>query len=182
MGRRPLLKAAGAATVAALVGVGIPCAGQAAPQPKLALAAPARSSPAPAAPPASQAGAASETVYAFNVGSRDVSLIDATTQQVRETRPLGAAVRWLSNEQRYWDGGQIWTYDFPQNRLRAIALDPQTVAITRTIADIGTGPGHSLMVLSNGKAAINVAGDDLIAFLDLASGQVEATLATGAFP
>jgi len=38
------------------------------------------------------------------------------------------------------------------------------------------------MMLSNGKAAINVAGDNLVAFLDLSSGQVEATLQTGAFP
>jgi hypothetical protein len=32
------------------------------------------------------------------------------------------------------------------------------------------------------KAAINVAGDNLIAFLDLEAGQVESTLKTGAFP
>ena len=171
------MKAVGTATLAAVVGGGGPRAGTAASLQTLAL-----SPDTPAARLGSQVGAASETVYVFNVGSRDVTLIDAATQQVRETRPLGAAVRWLSNEQRYWDGQYIWTYDFPANRLQAIAIDPQTVAITRTIADIGTGPGHSLMMLSNGKAAINVAGDNLVAFLDLSSGQVEATLQTGAFP
>ncbi len=124
-----------------------------------------------------------ETVYVFNVGSKDVTLIDAANRQVRETRPLGASVRWLSNEQTYWDGKRIWTYDFPDNKVQAIAIDPKQVAITRTIAGLGKGPGHSLVVLPDKKkAAINVAGDNLIAFLDLEAGQVEATIKTGAFP
>lgn len=124
-----------------------------------------------------------ETVYVFNVGSKDVTLIDAANRQVRETRPLGASVRWLSNEQTYWDGKRIWTYDFPDNKVQAIAIDPKQVAITRTIAGLGKGPGHSLVVLPDKKkAAINVAGDNVIAFLDLEAGQVESTIKTGAFP
>jgi hypothetical protein len=124
-----------------------------------------------------------ETVYVFNVGSKDVTLIDAANRRVRETRPLGASVRWLSNEQTYWDGRRIWTYDFPNDQVQAIAIDPEQVAITRTIAGLGKGPGHSLVVLpGKKKAAVNVAGDDLIAFLDLEAGQVESTLGTGAFP
>jgi DNA-binding beta-propeller fold protein YncE len=124
-----------------------------------------------------------ETVYVFNVGSRDVTLIDAANRQVRETRPLGASVRWLSNEQTYWDGARIWTYDFPNDRVQAIAIDPRQVAITKTIAGLGKGPGHSLVVLPDKKkAAVNVAGDNLIAFLDLEHGSVDATLPTGAFP
>ena len=124
-----------------------------------------------------------ETVYVFNVGSKDVTLIDAANRQVRETRPLGASVRWLSNEQTYWDGARIWTYDFPNDQVQAIAIDPRQVAITKTIAGLGKGPGHSLVVLPNKrKAAVNVAGDNLIAFLDLEGGGVEATLQTGAFP
>jgi len=127
--------------------------------------------------------AARETAYVFNVGSKDVTLIDVASRQVRETRPLGASVRWLSNEQTYWDGARIWTYDFPNNQVQAIAIDPKQVAVTKTIAGLGTGPGHSLVVLPNKKkAAVNVAGDNLIAFLDLEGGQVEATLKTGAFP
>jgi YVTN family beta-propeller protein len=126
---------------------------------------------------------AAETVYVFNVGSRDVTLIDVATRQVRDTRPLGSSVRWLSNEQTYWDGARIWTYDFPNNQLQAIAIDPKQVAVTKTIAGLGKGPGHSLVVLPNRKrAAVNVAGDDLIAFLDLEGGQVDSTLKTGAFP
>jgi YVTN family beta-propeller protein len=124
-----------------------------------------------------------ETVYVFNVGSKDVTLIDAASRQVRATRPLGASVRWLSNEQTYWDGSRIWTYDFPNDQVQAIAIDPKRLAITRTIGGLGKGPGHSLVVLPDKKkAAINVAGDDLIAFLDLEAGQVDSTLKTGAFP
>lgn len=138
-------------------------------------------SPAPAASPA--AGGGPETVYVFNVGSRDVTLIDAASRQARDTRPLGAQVRWLSNQQVYWDGQLVWTYDFPDNRLQAIAIDPRAVAVARTIPNIGTGPGHSLMLLPDRRrAAVNVAGDNVIALLDLASGQVEATIKTGAFP
>ncbi len=124
-----------------------------------------------------------ETVYVFNVGSKDVTLIDAADRVVRETRPLGASVRWLSNEQTYWDGARIWTYDFPNDQVQAIAIDPKQVAITKTIAGLGKGPGHSLVVLPDRKkAAVNVAGDNLIAFLDLEHGAVDFTLQTGAFP
>ena len=124
-----------------------------------------------------------ETVYVFNVGSKDVTLIDVANRQVRETRPLGASVRWLSNEQTYWDGARIWTYDFPNDQLQAIAIDPRQVAVTKTIAGLGKGPGHSLVLLPDKKkAAVNVAGDNLIAFLDLEHGSVDSTLQTGAFP
>ena len=124
-----------------------------------------------------------ETVYVFNVGSKDVTLIDVANRQVRETRPLGASVRWLSNEQTYWDGARIWTYDFPNDQVQAIAIEPRQVAVTKTIGGLGRGPGHSLVVLPDKKkAAVNVAGDNLIAFLDLEHGSLDSTLQTGAFP
>jgi DNA-binding beta-propeller fold protein YncE len=128
--------------------------------------------------------AGGETVYVFNVGSKDVTLIDAAARQARETRPLGAAVRWLSNEQTYWDGQLVWTYDFPDNKLQAIGIDPRNVAVTRTIPDLGNGPGHSLMLLPDNKktAAINVAGDNVIAVIDVASGQIIRKVPTGKFP
>jgi YVTN family beta-propeller protein len=133
--------------------------------------------------PASGLSENQETVYVFNVGSKDVTVIDAASRRVRETRPLGASVRWLSNEQTYWDGRRIWTYDFPDNQVQAIAIDPRQVAVTKTIAGLGKGPGHSLVVLPDKKkAAVNVAGDDLIVFVDLEAGQVDSTLKTGAFP
>ena len=140
---------------------------------------------APPVRPAAAAGAEEhrETVYVFNVRSKDVTLIDVADRRARETRPLGASVRWLSNEQTYWDGARIWTYDFPGDQVQAIAIDPHQVAITKTIAGLGKGPGHSLVVLPDKrKAAVNVAGDNLIAFLDLEHGSVDGTLPTGAFP
>ena len=140
-------------------------------------------STAPLRSAAASAAESRETVYVFNVGSKDVTLIDAENRQVRETRPLGASVRWLSNEQTYWDGARIWTYDFPNDQVQAIAIDPKQVAVTKTIAGLGKGPGHSLVVLPDKKkAAINVAGDNRIAFLDLEHGSVDSTLRTGAFP
>ena len=151
----------------------------AAPKPTAAIAAqPTSPASATAAP-----SAGAETVYVFNVGSKDVTLIDAATRQARETRQLGAAVRWLSNEQSYWDGQLVWTYDFPDNKLQAIGIDPRNVAVTRTIPDLGNGPGHSLMLLSDKKtAAINVAGDNVIAVVDVASGQIMRKVPTGKFP
>ncbi len=136
-----------------------------------------------AASESTESRATGETVYVFNVGSKDVTLIDVASRQVRETRPLGSSVRWLSNEQTYWDGARIWTYDFPNDQVQALAIDPKSVAVTQTIPGLGKGPGHSLVVLPDKKkAAINVAGDNLIVFLDLEHGQVDATLKTGAFP
>ena len=70
-----------------------------------------------------------------------------------------------------------------KDQVQAIAIDPRQVAITRTITGLGKGPGHSLVVLPDKKkAAVNVAGDNLIVFLDLERGSVDATLQTGAFP
>ncbi len=140
-------------------------------------------SPSVAAFGATASQAARETVYVFNVGSKDVTLIDVASRRVRETRPLGWSVRWLSNEQTYWDGARIWTYDFPDDQVQAIAIDPRQLAVIKTITGLGKGPGHSLVVLPDKKtAAVNVAGDNLIAFLDLEGGQVDSTLKTGAFP
>jgi hypothetical protein len=143
----------------------------------------AAAAPATATAPAKPAAAGPETVYVFNVGTKDVTLIDAAARKVTGTKPLGAQVRWLSNEQTYWDGQSIWTYDFPDNKLQAIAIDPRDVAVSKTIADIGKGPAHSLVVLPDTKKAmVNVAGDNVVAFLDLPSGKIDGTMKTGAFP
>jgi len=175
--RRTLLKGVSTAVVGLLgAAIGAPTAVSA------GEVEPTTAAPNVAAAPAA-AQESQETVYVFNVGSKDVTLIDAANRRLRETRPLGASVRWLSNEQTYWDGRRIWTYDFPNDQVQAIAIDPKQVAITKTISGLGKGPGHSLVVLpSKKKAAVNVAGDNLIAFLDLEAGQVESTVKTGAFP
>jgi hypothetical protein len=174
--RRTVLKGASAAALGLIASVsGVSSRGT-------ASAAGTAPTTAPSGATAAAAGDR-ETVYVFNVGSRDVTLIDVANRELRETRPLGAAVRWLSNEQTYWDGARIWTYDFPNDQVQAIGIDPKQVAVTRTIAGLGKGPGHSLVVLPDKrKAAVNVAGDDVIAFLDLEHSAVDATLKTGAFP
>jgi YVTN family beta-propeller protein len=185
--RRTLLKGASSAALGLIASA---CASSSQASPRSA------GSPAGSGGKASEAGSAPaqsstvadgaedrETVYVFNVGSKDVTLIDVANRQVRETRPLGASVRWLSNEQTYWDGARIWTYDFPNDQVQAIAIEPSQVAITKTIGGLGKGPGHSLVVLPDKKkAAVNVAGDNLIAFLDLEHGSLDSTLQTGAFP
>ena len=181
--RRTILKGASSAALGLLAsacGVASPTTASVA---RSADKAPETSTTSVRSAAAGGAAESGETVYVFNVGSKDVTLIDVASRQVRETKPLGASVRWLSNEQTYWDGTRIWTYDFPNDQVQAIAIDPRQVAITTTIAGLGKGPGHSLVVLPDKKkAAVNVAGDNLIAFLDLERSAVDATLQTGAFP
>src|SRR5712692_7201461 len=187
LSRRSLLKGASGAALTAIVAACAPPSTQppastnssAASAPTSSGVTPVPISSSATPPPTSGA----ETVYVFNVGSKDVTLIDAAARQARETRTLGAAVRWLSNEQSYWDGQLVWTYDFPDNKLQAIGIDPRNVAVTRTIPDLGNGPGHSLMLLLDKKtAAINVAGDNVIAVVDVASGQLVRKVPTGKFP
>jgi hypothetical protein len=121
--------------------------------------------------------------YAFNAKTQNVTLFDPVTHQVLRTEPLGAAVRWLSNEQQYWDGQYVWTYDFPEDRVQAIAIDPEVVSVARTVPTNGMGPAHSLMLTSDRTTAwVNVAGDDSLAVLDLALGEVVDNVPTGKFP
>ena len=121
--------------------------------------------------------------YIFNTKTQHVTLFDPATRQVLATKPLGAVVRWLSNEQRYWDGRYIWTYDFPDNAVQALAIDPHAVTVARTLRTGGTGPAHSLMLTPDRtRAWVNVAGGDYLAVLDLASGEVTDEVKTGKFP
>jgi DNA-binding beta-propeller fold protein YncE len=123
------------------------------------------------------------TGYAFNAKTQNVTLFDPVTHQVLTTKPLGAVVRWLSNEQRFWDGRYLWTYDFPEDRVQAIGIDPETVRVARTLPTGGAGPAHSLMLTPDRTTAwVNVAGDDSLAVLDLASGEVIDTVRTGKYP
>jgi DNA-binding beta-propeller fold protein YncE len=121
--------------------------------------------------------------YVFNARTQDVTLFDPVTQRVLDTKPLGAVVRWLSNEQRFWDGRSIWTYDFPEDQVRAIAIDPRDIAVSRALPTGGAAPAHSLMLTPDLKTAwVNVAGGDYLAVIDLASGEVTDEVATGKFP
>jgi DNA-binding beta-propeller fold protein YncE len=121
--------------------------------------------------------------YAFNSKSQDVTLFDPATATVLATRPLSAVVRWLSNEQRYWDGQYLWTYDFPDNAVQAIAVDPRAITVARSLATGGAGPAHSLMLTPDRSTArVNVAGGNYVAVLDLGTGEVVDEVKTGKFP
>jgi DNA-binding beta-propeller fold protein YncE len=169
------------ATLKGMLGLGLAAVGTAATR------------PVSAAPPVALAMARSQASatpvpdgligYAFNAKTQNVTLFDPITHQVLSTEPLGAVVRWLSNEQRFWDGRYVWTYDFPEDRVQAIGIDPETITVARTVPTDGTGPAHSLMLTPDHKTAwVNVAGDDALAVLDLASGEVIDSVTTGTFP
>jgi DNA-binding beta-propeller fold protein YncE len=196
LGRRTLLKGASGAALTALVAACAPAAPPSAaptsaPPPggpptsaAQPTAAAATSAPKPTAPStAAPATSAATPTVAPSGSAETVYVFDAAARQARETRPLGASVRWLSNEQSYSDGQLVWTYDFPDNKLQAIGIDPRQVAVSKTIPELGTGPGHSLMLMPDKKtAAINVAGDNVIAVIDVASGQIVRKVPTGKFP
>jgi hypothetical protein len=119
----------------------------------------------------------------FNTLSQDVTLFDPASNEVTGSRPTNAAVRWLSNEQHYWDGESIWTYDFPNNELRAIAIAPQTFEVTKQVPVNGTGPGHSFVLTpDNQRGFVNSAGSDFLAVVDPAAGKVVERVEMGAFP
>jgi DNA-binding beta-propeller fold protein YncE len=121
--------------------------------------------------------------YAFNAKSQDVTLFDPTTQEVLARKPLGGVGPWLSKEQRFWDGRFIWTYDFPQNRVRVIGVDPQAVEVARSLRTGGAGPAHSVMLTSDRKTTwVNVAGDDYLAVVDLQTGKIVDEVKTGKYP
>jgi YVTN family beta-propeller protein len=180
VGRRDLLKAAAGGVATLML-----AACQANPTP--ATPAPAGAQGAPptptTVPPTTAAAGQAPWVYVFNVGSQDVTIIDTATNNVVATRPLGAAVRWLSNQQRYWDGQHIWTYDFPDNKLVALAIDPKQVQVVKKVDTGTTGPGHSVMLTPDRSTALlNAAGSNVINVIDVKAGQVTDKIDTGKFP
>lgn len=192
MRRRTLLRSVGTAAAAWLLGSCAP--GEARPPTTLpgppaeySTQSPVSPGPATARPPIgspSPAATARRVLgYVFNTAGQDVTIFDAVTHQIVGTRSLGTAVTWLSNEQRFWDGRYIWTYDYPESQVRAIAIDPLTMTIARTIPAGGRGPAHSLMLTPDLRTAwVNVAGEDYLAVLDISSGQMIAQVKTGKFP
>ena len=119
----------------------------------------------------------------FNTATEDVTLFDQATNRITATQPTNAAVRWLSNEQHYWDGQSIWTYDFPDNELRAIAIDPETFEVVSEVPVDGSGPGHSFVLSPDNKRGfVNSAGSDFLAVVDPVVGEVIERVEMGAFP
>lgn len=112
-----------------------------------------------------------------------MTLFDPASLRVTGTYPISAVLRWLSNEQRFWDGSRIWSYDFPENKVQALAFDPRVRRIDRRLPTGGTGPSHSLMLSAdNAQLWLNIAGSDEIAVLRKANGEVLDRIKTGAFP
>ena len=119
----------------------------------------------------------------FNTASQDVTLFDPATNEVTGSRPTNAVVRWLSNEQHYWDGESIWTYDFPDSELQAIAIDPRTFEVTKQVPVDGAGPGHSFVLSPNNERGfVNSAGSNFVAVVDPVAGEVIERVEMGAFP
>lgn len=119
----------------------------------------------------------------FNTGSRDVTLFDPASNEVTGSRPTNAVVRWLSNEQRYFDGESIWTYDYPEEEVQAIAINPETFEVVARVPTGGAGPGHSFVLTPDGRRGfVNVAGDDFLAVVDPRAGEVVGQIETGAYP
>jgi DNA-binding beta-propeller fold protein YncE len=119
----------------------------------------------------------------FNTASQDVTLFDTASNEVTGSQPTDAVVRWLSNEQHYWDGESIWTYDFPENELRAVAIDPRTFEVIKQVPVDGAGPGHSFVLTpDNSRGFVNSAGSDFLAVVDPTAGEVIERVEMGAFP
>lgn len=120
--------------------------------------------------------------YVFNVGSKDVTIVDTEKNEVIETRPIGVSVRSLSNEQDFFDGTSIWTYDFPKNQLAVLTIDPRSWKVRQRI-EVGTGPGNSVILAKDRSfAVVNVAGDDTLVRVDARTFKVADRLSVGKFP
>jgi YVTN family beta-propeller protein len=120
--------------------------------------------------------------YVFNVGSQDVTIIDTATNTVVATKPLGAGVRWLSNEQDFWDSRYIWTYDLVEGMVELIAIEPAEMRVVRRLR-LGKGPAHSVMLTPDRQyLLVNVAGDNFLAVVERGTLKVVRKIPTGLFP
>jgi len=121
--------------------------------------------------------------YAFNVGSKDVTIINTATNVRIATKRLGAAVKWLSNEQDFFDGRLVWTYeDLPDGTVDVIAIDLPKVQVARRVR-AGKGPAHSVVLTPDRRQAIvNLAGDEKLMAVDTRTGSIVKELSVGKFP
>ncbi len=122
-------------------------------------------------------------LYAFNVGSKDVSIINMDTNTSIGTKRLGAAVRWLSNEQDFFDGRLVWTYeDLDDGKVDALAIDLASMKVAKRIR-LGTGPGFSVVLTPDRTRALaDVAGDNKIAVIDTKTFKIVRYVPTGLYP
>ena len=123
--------------------------------------------------------------YAFGSMTQAVTIFDVATLRPLETKPVGATLRWLTNDQHYWDGRSIWSYDQlgMEMLVEALAYDPASGMVARRIPTGLRGPSWGVELLPGGRRAwMAMAGDDALALLDLEAGEVVDQLAVGDYP
>lgn len=129
-------------------------------------------------------------LFVFNMGSDDVTIIDSATNQVLGTRPAGFKVKWVADEMQSFDGTLLWTYGLRTEKVGGdevlkvdvIAFDPVALRVVKR-QEVGRGPAHSVVLTRDRKQVMmNVAGDDLIVYVDPATAQVTQRVAVGKFP
>ena len=92
-------------------------------------------------------------LFVFNMGSEDVTVIDAATNQVLGTRPVGFKVKWLADEMRSFDGTLLWTYGLRGDKVDVIAFDPVALRVVKR-QEVGKGPAHSVVLTSDRKQVL----------------------------
>lgn len=130
-------------------------------------------------------------LYVFNMGSKDVTVIDTSSNQVLGTKSIGVTIKWLSNEQPFFDGKLIWTYTVraakrpdgqSRKKVDVLAIDPITLQVVGKV-EAGNGPAHSVAIIPDEPLAmVNVAGDDVLAYVDPRSMRVIDRIPVGKFP
>jgi len=129
-------------------------------------------------------------LFVFNMGSDDVTIIDPAANRVLGTRPAGFKVKWLADHMQSFDGALLWTYGLRSEKVGrdevvkvdVVAFDPVALRVVKR-QEVGTGPAHSVVLTPDRRQVLmNVAGDDVIAYIDPATAQVTHRVAVGKFP
>ncbi|MFQ5899492.1 MAG: cytochrome D1 domain-containing protein [Candidatus Methylomirabilia bacterium] len=123
---------------------------------------------------------ASPSVYVFNIGSKDISVIDPSTQAVVRTIPLGTGVQWFSD--RHFDGTYIWATEANMERAVILLLDPTTMRVAKRF-DVGKGPDFAVKITPDLKEAwTHASGDNVVVVIDVKTHQVIRRIPVGEFP
>ncbi len=116
--------------------------------------------------------AASKRVFTFNGGSNDTTVIDATTNTVAATIPLGGKPEFAVAD------GKGMVYDNIEDTNEIVAIDANKAAVTaRWPLAPCTSPSGLAMDRQNRR--LFVACDNMMAVVDADSGKVITTLPTG---
>ena len=143
-----------------------------------------------ALPLASGGQSSAPHLFVFNMGSDDVTIIDPAANRVLGTRPAGFKVKWLADHMQSFDGALLWTYGLRSEKVGrdevvkvdVVAFDPVALRVVKR-QEVGRGPAHSVVLTPDRRQVLmNVAGDDVIAYIDPATAQVTHRVAVGKFP